>query len=86
MKNLKSLVEQWSIQLAEIDGKLKAIQDIDYIALQADYIRLQRCTIQAQNVILNKMSGSETPDVNSDVAVVLPDILIPDENEDETPV
>lgn len=82
MKTLHSLVEPWTKQLNELGSKLNGYENKDYASMQAEYIRLQKCLIQVQNVILNKMPGrGDVPDSKSDHSVVLPESVLQDAGE-----
>ena len=76
--DLKALVQIWTDRINDLDSKLKANVNPDYVALQSEYIRLQKCTIQAQNVLLKKYRKETDEPVTDDAdnAVVLPDSML----------
>ena len=77
VSKLIDLIISWTERLNDLDARLKGNPSQDYVAIQAEYIRLQKCTIQAQNVILGRhMVGEAEVPVDSDVAVVLPESVI----------
>lgn len=77
-QDLKNLIMQWTDRINELDSKIKANGNPDYVALQSEYIRLQKCTIQAQNLLLNNVRSDKDMSVGDSVdnAVILPESVI----------
>lgn len=75
--DLKALILNWTDRINDLDSKIKANGNPDFAALQAEYIRLQKCTIQAQNILLKKhrRDSDEVVAVDTDNAVVLPESM-----------